>query len=385
MASKICLAAVALLSASTATNAAYNLVKDYSGQTFFDNWSYYGSYDNLTNGDIIWVNQTVGDAPSNPLTYVNAAGNAVIKVDNTTTVPYNEKRNSVRLTSNDKIGLGTLITFDTLHVPYGCSTWGALWTKAVGDLWPAGGEIDIFEGVNLQTVNQMALHTETGCSQADGVVQTGTTNVKSCDNNSTSGAGCTVLDPSTNSYGAPFAAAGGGMWVTEFAETGVNIWFFSRANIPSSLSGSSQSVDVTTLGTPTGSWPASSCNPSQFFKEQEIVIDITACGTWAGVQSILEATCPALVGTNTCYTTYVLNPANYATAYFELASVKIFATDPSAVSTAASTPTSTAGGSSSSTHSAALRTVATDGMGVLIGTIALAFGGAMMGYLSIGF
>jgi hypothetical protein len=120
----------------------------------------------------------------------------------------------------------------------------------------------------------MALHTITGCSQAAGVTQTGTTNVQTCDSNSTSGAGCTVIDPSTNSYGAPFAAAGGGMWVLEFAETGVNIWFFTRASIPSSLTGSSQSVDTTTLGTPTGSWPASSCNPSQFFKEQELVIDM---------------------------------------------------------------------------------------------------------------
>jgi len=104
----------------------------------------------------------------------------------------------------------------------------------------------------------------------------------------------------------------------------------------------------------------------------------------------LEATCPALVGTNTCYTTYVLDPTNYANAYFEMASVKIFATDPSAVSTAASssTPTSTAGGTSgpaSTGHSAAKRTAATDGMTVLVGTMALAFGGAIMGYLSIGF
>lgn len=144
MATKLRFAAAALVSASHVTNAAYNLVKDYSGQTFFDNWSYYGSFDNLTNGpskaacagffanvqiagDIIWVDAATAAATSNPLTYINAAGNAVIKVDNTTTVPYNEKRNSVRLTSKDKINLGTLVTFDTLHVPYGCSTWGALW------------------------------------------------------------------------------------------------------------------------------------------------------------------------------------------------------------------------------------------------------------------
>jgi hypothetical protein len=32
-----------------------------------------------------------------------------------------------------------------------------------------------------------------------------------------------------------------------------------------------------------------------------LTIDITLCGTWAGVASLLEETCPALVGTNTWY------------------------------------------------------------------------------------
>jgi hypothetical protein len=237
--------------------------------------------------------------------------------------------------------------------------WPSLWTKAIGNLWPAGGEIDIFEAVNLQTANQMALHTIAGCTQATGVTQTGTTGQVNCDNNSSAGAGCTVIDANADSYGAPLAAAGGGVWILEFATAGINIWFTSRANVPSSLS--TNSIDTSTFGTPSGSWPASSCNPSQFFDEQEIVIDITLCGEWAGLASILEATCPALTGTNTCYTTYVLDPANYDNAYFEIASVKLFATSPSVISTAAdspSTPTTTAGGSSSSTgssHSDAVR------------------------------
>lgn len=31
-----------------------------------------------------------------------------------------------------------------LHVPYGCSVWGAAWSQAAN--WPSGGEIDTFEG-----------------------------------------------------------------------------------------------------------------------------------------------------------------------------------------------------------------------------------------------
>ncbi|KAG8828038.1 hypothetical protein FRC19_009894 [Serendipita sp. 401] len=163
------------------------------------------------------------------------------------------------------------------------------------------------------------------------------------------------MDPSPNSYGAPFAAAGGGVWVTEFAETGVNIWFFSRNDVPASLA--TDSVDIASLGTPTAAYPSSSCNPSQYFKEQEIVIDITLCGDWAGVKTVLESTCPALNGTNTCYTTYVLDPKNYDTAYFEMASVKLFATTPSAVSLAPSSTqtssTGSGGGSGGSGNSAA--------------------------------
>ena len=28
----------------------YNIIKDYSGDTFFDDWDFYGSWDNLTLG-----------------------------------------------------------------------------------------------------------------------------------------------------------------------------------------------------------------------------------------------------------------------------------------------------------------------------------------------
>ena len=72
-------------------------------------------------GDVIFVNQTT--ALQQQLTYVNSAGNAIIKVDNTTFVPYNEKRNAVMITSNDQYDFGTLWVFDALHVPYGCR-WG---------------------------------------------------------------------------------------------------------------------------------------------------------------------------------------------------------------------------------------------------------------------
>lgn len=41
--------AAAVLSEVPGVHAVYNLVRDWEGQTFFDGWEFYGSYDNLTN------------------------------------------------------------------------------------------------------------------------------------------------------------------------------------------------------------------------------------------------------------------------------------------------------------------------------------------------
>jgi beta-glucanase (GH16 family) len=55
-------------------------------------------------------------------------------------------RNSVRIKSNSAWGHGVYV-WDIRHMPQGCGTWPAAWTT-VESGWPAGGEIDIVEGVN---------------------------------------------------------------------------------------------------------------------------------------------------------------------------------------------------------------------------------------------
>lgn len=46
-------------------------------------------------GDVEYVSQA--NATQSKLAYVNDNGAAIIKVDNTTTVPWNDKRDSVRI------------------------------------------------------------------------------------------------------------------------------------------------------------------------------------------------------------------------------------------------------------------------------------------------
>ena len=66
---------------------------------------------------MIYVNQT----NATNLAYVTPSGTAIIKVDNTTFVPYNDKRDSVRITTNDYFGVGTVWVIDAIHLPFGCS------------------------------------------------------------------------------------------------------------------------------------------------------------------------------------------------------------------------------------------------------------------------
>ena len=70
--------------------------------------------------------------------------------------------------------------------------------------------------VNLMTQNQMALHAGSGCTKANNSQQTGINNSANC----TAGAGCTVLETNTNSVGAAFANAQGGVWATQFDSSG---------------------------------------------------------------------------------------------------------------------------------------------------------------------
>jgi hypothetical protein len=97
-------------------SASYDLVRDYSGTTFFDRWDFYGSWDNLTLGvfaadlnhptlflltllfigDVWWLDRA--SAFRENLAYVNEHNRVIMKVDNVTSVPFNEKRNSVIVT-----------------------------------------------------------------------------------------------------------------------------------------------------------------------------------------------------------------------------------------------------------------------------------------------
>ncbi|KAF7350507.1 Rhodanese domain-containing protein [Mycena venus] len=282
----------------------YNIVDNFSGLTFFDDWDFYGNYDNLTLGDVVWLDEA--DAFTQQLALVNAAGNVIIKVDNFSNVPFNQKRNSM------------------------------------GPSWPAGGEIDIIEGINLDLNNQYALHTTPGCFHTTPPAQSGTSSMDDCSQPS----GCLVGENTPNSYQSGFAAAGGGVWAAQFDYTGIFIWFWSRPNVPASITQSTatSSIDLSDWGPPSASYINSTCTIENFFGPQRMVIDITLCGEYAGLPDKYLETCAGHGPTGICYNDNVVGPGNnYDDAYFELTYVRAYTTAAPGATGVAALGTNTSG------------------------------------------
>ncbi|KAF8508249.1 hypothetical protein BU17DRAFT_56797, partial [Hysterangium stoloniferum] len=325
-------------------------VREYAGDTFFDDnlWTYYGLFDNLTNGDVIYVDRDT--AMNGGLTYVSGQSTAIIRVDNYTTVPFNFKRNTVRITSNDFYDQGSLWIFDAIHLPFGCSVWPAWWSKATTSPYTTIGEIDIIENINLAQTNQMALHTTPGCFHTSAPAQPG---ASGADPDCSTPSGCLVSDLDPRSWGQNFAAAGGGIFATQFDFTGIYIWFWSRADVPATLLPSAQvtPLDISQWGPPTASYLAATCNISQFFTPQQLVLNIDLCVTRrAGVPSIYQSTCgnePPNDPTNpvssqnpripACYADNVVGPGSrYDNAYFEINHIRTYTTVVASTATPAS-------------------------------------------------
>ncbi|KIK66646.1 glycoside hydrolase family 16 protein [Collybiopsis luxurians FD-317 M1] len=302
---------------------AYDLVREYSGITFFDDFDFYGYWDNLTLGDVNWLSES--DAFSQGLAYVNSANNAIIKVDNMHSVIYPNKRNSVRITTKDSYSVGSLWIIDLVHIPYGCSV-RPFWT--MGPTWPNDGEIDIIEGINLMPSNQMALHTTPGCfHNYTPPNQLGETLMTDC----SSPSGCTVGELQPNSFQSGFAEMGGGVFAAQFDVAGfVDIWFWSRPNVPSSITEatSTSSIDISQWGPPSANYIASDqCDITEFFTPQKLVLDITLCGNWAGLPEVYFPSCGNQGSTGLCYNDNVLGDgSNYNDAYFEIPYLRAYTT-----------------------------------------------------------
>ena len=116
-------------------------------------------------------------------------------------------------------------------MPEGCGTWPAVWEAGLNS-WPNEGEVDIVEGVNNVSPNQMTLHTSPGCTMPASRPQTGTNKLNDCNALVNGNAGCGVADTRGNSFGPAFNTNGGGLFAMERTETSIKVWFWPRDGSP---------------------------------------------------------------------------------------------------------------------------------------------------------
>ncbi|KZS88999.1 hypothetical protein SISNIDRAFT_445408 [Sistotremastrum niveocremeum HHB9708] len=335
--------------------AEITLFQNYSGSTFFDRWTFFSGADLKTPGNVLYISEQQNNDLK--LAFLNEAGNAIIKVDNTTdgSADPNYGRASIKISSNDSIPLGSLIIMDAVHLPFGCSVWPAFWTS--GQVWPDQGEIDMVENVNLQTANQYSLHTLQGCQHPQSLadpIETGQFISSDCFNQTNGNEGCVVRDPSNNSFGSAFAKNGGGVFATLWTSIGIKIWFFQRGSIPADIGTSSPNPSA--WGTPSANYPASSCPMSQFFGSQTLIFNIQLCGQFAG--GTYGPPCQGQC------TDLIQHPENYNDAYFEVKYVNVFTgvedntkiTPSTSSASGASSSTSASGKTSSSSTGAPSQT-----------------------------
>ncbi|BGP48012.1 hypothetical protein JCM10450v2_003882 [Rhodotorula kratochvilovae] len=292
----------------------YKLLTSYEGESFFDGWTFWDSAD-PTHGQVDYV--SLDDAKSAGL-ISTSADSIIMKVDNTTTLDAGAARASVRIHSTEAVKIGSLVIADILKMPYGCSTWPAWWMN--GPDWPAGGEIDVLEGVHNDPANQITLHTvDSDCKLTEGVDVTGTLVPANndCNANVNGNTGCSYAETAENSYGEGFNNAGGGVFATSFTADAIEQWFWSRPDVPENIAGGSP--DKATWGKPSASWPSSGCDIGKYFKDQTLIFDTTLCGDWAG--AVWKDECLSLGAT--C-SDAVKDPRNYDNAYWEVKYVRVY-------------------------------------------------------------
>jgi len=293
---------------SISSGEKYALKKNYSGNGFFDDWNFFTAGD-PTHGTVNYVNQTYAQK----MGYISTDGGSVyIGTDFKNVVPASSRgRDSVRISTKATYRYGLFI-MDLSHMPTGCGTWPAWWL--VGPNWPSGGEIDIIEGVNVQTADQTTLHTNAGCdmSKVDKNSYTGHAVGTNCLGNN----GCGIVANSMN-YGAPFNSAGGGVYVMEWSTDFIRTYYFPRGSIPADILSGNPQPD--TWGKPYANFVLGPNCPVSHFVDEVIVINLTFCGDWAG--NVFAAQCKNLGACNT----YVKNnPNKFSEAYWRINYVSVF-------------------------------------------------------------
>ncbi|KAJ7071006.1 glycoside hydrolase family 16 protein [Mycena amicta] len=273
---------------------------EYSGETFFDGFIFYTSFD-PTHGTVSYVNATY--AFDNGLAYYENSNNTVVmKGDDTSWLQ--EGQNRVRISSIAQYNTGLFI-LDLNRAPWGCGVWPAfcmllmvLWSIPLnmlqGQLEEGHGHIQakstLLRAVHDNEHNQVTWHTGPECwLWYHGMEQ--------------------------SFVWSPFEAQGGGIFAMKWDDTGIAGHFVDRSAIPGDIKAGSP--NPANWGTPVASLAPETCDPLTFFVNHSIIFDITFCGDWAG-NSYATSGCPGSCSTR------LMDPTNFVNASWSINSLKVY-------------------------------------------------------------
>lgn len=243
-----------------------SLLLGCQGKTFLHCWDFF-TYTDPTYGYVDYV--SLSEAKSLGIYSVTAEGSVYLG----SVVGQSQPAKSIRLQARTTFEAGVLFVIDIKHMPTGYGTWPAWWST--GANWPNMGEIDTIEAVETDTFVYSTLHTAPGCSQGavSGISNGGDCHAgNGCD-------GCGVSGPA-NSAGSTFNANGGGVYVTSWTDTEIQIWFFPRGSVPNDII--SNEPQPSTWSEPYVTFPLGNSCENDFFHNQQMVINLDFCGSWAG-------------------------------------------------------------------------------------------------------
>lgn len=293
---------------------AYGLDTTYDASNFFSNFDFFTEPD-PTHGYVRYVDRETAFRDG----IASDSGGAVfLGVDHRTYNPLGGRK-SVRLTSQKSFTHG-LVVADINHMPGAiCGVWPAFWM--FGPSWPSFGEIDIIEGVNDQDSNTITLHTSPGCFMTLSGENNNTKSTrKDC---SVVGAGCGMQTRGDGNYGDAFNSIKGGVYAMDWTSERIAVWFFPRDSIPDDVA--SRSPDPTAWGEPLAQFSGGDgCSIDSHFKTNNIVIDTTFCGDWAGSPSVWDSNLRCSASGRSCVQYVATNPLDFVGADWLINSVMVY-------------------------------------------------------------
>ncbi|PFH59389.1 hypothetical protein XA68_12448 [Ophiocordyceps unilateralis] len=329
------LATLLLLTSSVAAHI-FTLEQNVNGSNFYDEFEF------LTKGrnpaepyddNKAWVRyQALASAQKKNLTRIEDDGQIYLGVDHTTVLGSDTKggRDTFKVQTRYAYNQGLFIMrFSHMPKPV-CGAWPAFWTVGDGE-WPLNGEVDLYEGWNLNTANRPSFHagkpSEVGNCTLESELQGADIISENCDNSfelkpaQPVGQGCQVNETRDGIWGSPEGGIQALVWTNE--EVKVYTWPHSLA--PSNLD--DKTIDTSTWGTPSLHLRKPSCHVDEGLRNHRFILNIAFCGGLQWGEGPGGPSCLAKTQ-QSCEAYVAQHPADFRDVFFRIKDFRYFSLQP---------------------------------------------------------